>query len=49
MNCQEVNQRIAMGKRTFKQEDKHFMRTLGKRTKEEATEVLCVECSVVWN
>ena len=27
---------------------KHFLRALGKRTTEEASEVLCVECSVLW-
>ena len=46
-SSQEVKQRIAMAKETFNRE-KVFLRTLGKRTKEEASEVLCVECSVVW-
>ena len=42
--CQEVKQKIAMSK----QEEKHFLWTLGERTKEKASEMLCVECSVVW-
>ena len=45
--CQEVKQRIAMAKEAFNRK-KHFLQTLGKRTKEEASEVLCVECSIVW-
>ena len=39
--CQEVKQRIAMAKEAFSG-------ALGKRTKEKASDVLCVECSVVW-
>ena len=40
--------KIPNAKRKFQQEEKHFLRTLGKRTKEEASEVFCVECSVAW-
>ena len=39
--CQEVKQGIAMAKEAFN-------RTFGKITTEEATEVFCVECIVVW-
>ena len=44
--CQEVKQRIAMAKEAF-QKKKHFLRTLGKRTTEETSDLFCVECSVV--
>ena len=44
--CQEVKQRIAIAKKKLLTEEKNFLWTHGKRTKEEASEVLCVECSV---
>ena len=43
--CQEVKQRIAMAKEAFNRKRSIFF---GKRTKEESSEVFCVECSVVW-
>ena len=46
--CQEVKQRIAMAKEGFNRKRSIFCRTPGERTKEETSEVLCVECSVVW-
>ena len=33
---------------SFSQKKKHFLRTLGKRTTKETSEVFCVESSVVW-
>ena len=45
--CQEVKQRIAMAKGAFNRKRSVFVRTLGKRTQEEASEVLCVEYRVV--
>ena len=46
--CQEVNQRIAMAKEAFNRIRSIFCRPLEKRTTEETSEVLCVECNVVW-
>ena len=46
--CQEVNQRIAMAKEAFKRKISIFCGSLEERTKEVTSEVLCVECSVVW-
>ena len=37
-----------MAKEAFNRKKKHFLRTLGKRTKEEASDVLFVECSAIW-
>ena len=45
--CQEVKQRIAMAKEAFNRKRSIFCGPLEKRTKEEASEVLCVVCSVV--
>ena len=45
--CQEVKQKIAMAKEALTGKEA-FSADLGKRTKEEASEVLFVECSYVW-
>ena len=45
--CQEVKQRIAMAKEAFNRK-RSFSASLWKSTMEETSEVLCVECSVVW-
>ena len=46
--CEEVKQRIAMAKEAIDRRRSIFCGPLEKRTKEEASEVLCVDCSVVW-
>ena len=46
--CQEVEQNITMAKEAFNRKRSIFLRALVKRTTEETSEVLCVECSVVW-
>ena len=46
--CQEVKQRIAMAQEAFNRKRSIFFPRVHKRTKEEASEMLCVECSVEW-
>ena len=46
--CEEVKQMIAMAKEAFNRKRSIFCGSLEKITKENASEVLCVECSVVW-
>ncbi|KAJ4448737.1 hypothetical protein ANN_00128 [Periplaneta americana] len=46
--CQEVKRRIAMAKEAFNRKRSIFCGPLEKRTKEETSEVLCVECGTVW-
>ena len=45
--CQEVKQRIGMAKEDFSRKRSIFSGPLIKETEEEASEVLCVECSVI--
>ena len=47
--CQEIKQWTAMAKEIFNRKRSIFYRPLKKKkTKEEASKVLCAECSVVW-
>ena len=49
LNCyQEVKQRTAIAKEAFNKKRSIFCGPLEKELRKEASEVLCVECSVVW-